>query len=95
MKRALQLFAITGIFAVSNECAADETPFQVSLQIVRDVPIIQLEAVANKVVLTGFNVNRGNCKSAKLGRSYHCRSPSSLVTASNFLPIRAKSKRLS
>lgn len=70
MKRALQLFAIAGIFVVSNECAADETPFQVLLQIVRDVPIIQFEAVANKVVLTGFNVNRGNCKSAKLGRSY-------------------------
>lgn len=49
MKRVLQLFAIAGIFAVSNVCTADETPFQVSLQTVRDVPIIQLEAVANKV----------------------------------------------
>lgn len=70
MKRVLQLFAIAGIFAVSNVCTADETPFQVSLQTVRDVPIIQLEAVANMVVLTGFNVNRGNCKSAKLGGIY-------------------------
>lgn len=69
MKHILKLLALAGALAISTGCSADETPFDVSLQVVQDVPVIQLEASTDRVALTGFNVNRGNCK-AKLGGVY-------------------------
>ena len=70
MKHALQILVLASGLVLSTWSQADEAPFQVSLKIVQDVPVLQLESVADKVVLTGFNVNRGNCSKAKLGGIY-------------------------
>ncbi|MGJ7570923.1 hypothetical protein ACSFBX_10350 [Variovorax sp. RB2P76] len=60
--------ALATIAAAASSFAA-EAPFDVSVQLVQGVSVVQLESVANRVELTGFNVNRGNCKS-KLGGIY-------------------------
>ncbi|AOX99267.1 hypothetical protein BJP62_01645 [Jeongeupia sp. USM3] len=64
------MLALAGAVAISSGCSASEAPFQVSLQTVQDVPVIQLESVTDKVVLTGFTVNRGNCTRTKVGGIY-------------------------
>lgn len=69
MKKSLQLLAIASTFAIGTASYAGDAPFDISMHVEQNVPIIQLEAVADQVVLTGFNVNRGNCK-AKLGGVY-------------------------
>lgn len=66
MKQTLRLLTLASAIVASAACYADETPFDVSIHVQQNVPIIQLEAVTDQVVLTGFNVNRGNCKT-KLG----------------------------
>ncbi len=48
---------------------AGEAPFEVSMHRERDVAVIQLQSVANRIVLTEFQANRGNCKT-KLGGIY-------------------------
>lgn len=48
---------------------AEEAPFDVNMHVEQGVGVVQLQAVTDQVVLTGFNINRGNCKS-KLGGIY-------------------------
>lgn len=68
MKHPFRQLAVAGAIAVAVVATshASETPFEVSVQIVQGVSVVQLESVANHVVLTAFDVNRGNCKT-KLG----------------------------
>ncbi|QCS61953.1 hypothetical protein EC609_04835 [Achromobacter denitrificans] len=67
IQKALLAIGLAGVCASSF---ADEAPFDVSLYTEQGVPIVLLESVANEVVLTGFSVNRGNCKNVKLGGIY-------------------------
>jgi len=70
LKHPLRLLALASAFvATTTSCHASDAPFEVSLRMERDVSVIQLQSVANRAVLTEFNVNRGNCKS-KLGGVY-------------------------
>ena len=68
MKHSFRLLALAGAIATGTgtTACARETPFEVSVQVVQGVSVVQLESVANHVVLTAFEVNRGNCKT-KLG----------------------------
>ncbi|WP_034293868.1 hypothetical protein [Herbaspirillum sp. RV1423] len=69
MKYAFRLLALASAMTTCTASNAGDAPFDVSTHIEQNVPIIQLEAATDQVVLTGFNVNRGNCK-AKLGGVY-------------------------
>lgn len=69
--RRLALASAITFFGIAGTAAsyAAESPFDVSVQLVQGVSVVQLESVANHVELTDFNVNRGNCKT-KLGGIY-------------------------
>ena len=69
-KKWISRLVLAGAAASSAVAYADDSPFDVSLYTEQGVPIVLLESVANEVVLTGFNVNRGNCKNVKLGGIY-------------------------
>lgn len=69
MKHALRLLALTSTMIAATTTYAAAAPFEVSTHVEQNVPIVQLQAVTDQIVLTGFNVNRGNCK-AKLGGAY-------------------------
>ena len=70
MKHPLRLLALASVITFAATAShAGETPFDVSVQVVQGVSVVQLESVANNVVLTAFDVNRGNCKT-KLGGIY-------------------------
>ncbi|BEP85065.1 MULTISPECIES: hypothetical protein [unclassified Variovorax] len=68
LKHPLRLLALAGaiIAIMATACHAGDPPFEASVQVIQGVSVVQLESVAGEVVLTGFEVNRGNCKS-KLG----------------------------
>lgn len=69
-KKWFSRLVLAGASASSTVAHADDSPFDVSLYTEQGVPIVLLESVASEVVLTGFNVNRGNCKNVKLGGVY-------------------------
>jgi hypothetical protein len=69
LKQALRLLALTSALLTGAIAHADETPFDVNMHIEQGVGVVQLQAVTDQVVLTGFNINRGNCK-YKLGGIY-------------------------
>jgi len=50
---------------------ADEAPSEVSLSFIQNVPVIQIESVADQVTLTGYTVNRGNCGNAFINQMYN------------------------
>lgn len=69
MKKSFNLLALTSMLLASSASFADDAPFDVNMHIEQGVGVVQLQAVADQIVLTGFNINRGNCKS-KLGGIY-------------------------
>lgn len=69
MKQALRLLALTSALLTYAIAHADEAPFDVNMHVEQGVGVIQLQAVTDQVVLTGYNINRGNCKT-KLGGIY-------------------------
>lgn len=69
MKQTLRLLALTSALFACAIAHADEAPFDVSMHIEQGVGVVQLQAVTDQVVLTGYNINRGNCKT-KLGGIY-------------------------
>ena len=70
MKQAFRLLASAcAITFAASAAAAAEAPFEITVRLEREISVVQLTSTANQVVLTGFNVNRGNCKT-KLGGIY-------------------------
>lgn len=69
MKHALRLLALTSALLSVATAHADEVPFDANMHVEQGVGVVQLLAVTDRVVLTGFNINRGNCKT-KLGGIY-------------------------
>ena len=69
MKTAFRILALAGAMITSATSHADEAPFDVNMHVEQGVGVVQLQAATDQVVLTGFNINRGNCKS-KLGGIY-------------------------
>lgn len=71
MMNIKQLALAIGLAGFSLASAADEAPFEVSLVSIQNVPVIQLESVADRVTLTGYKVNRGNCGNAFINQVYN------------------------
>ena len=69
MKQTLRLLALTSALFTCAIARADEALFDVNMHIEQGVGVVQLQAVTDQVVLTGYNINRGNCKT-KLGGIY-------------------------
>lgn len=71
MKHPLRLLALASTlnFTGAGIAQAGAAPFEISMRREGEVAIVELQAVANHVVLSEFQVNRGNCKS-KLGGIY-------------------------
>lgn len=69
MKQALRALALASAFFTCAIAHADEAPFDVNMHVEQGVGVVQLQAVTDQVVLTDFNINRGNCKT-KLGGIY-------------------------
>lgn len=70
MKIQQALLAI-GLAGVCASSFADEAPFEVSLIFIQNVPVIQIESVADQVTLTGYSVNHGNCRNAFINQVYN------------------------
>ena len=69
MKTAFRILTLAAAMITSASSYAEEAPFEVNMHVEQGVGVVQLQAVTDQVVLTGFNINRGNCKS-KLGGIY-------------------------
>lgn len=69
MKQTLRMLAVTGSLLICAIANADEAPFEANMHVEQGVGVVQLQAVTDQVVLTGYNINRGNCKT-KLGGIY-------------------------
>lgn len=69
MKQAIRSLALTSALFACAIAHADEAPFDVNMHVEQGVGVVQLQAVADQIVLTGYNINRGNCKT-KLGGIY-------------------------
>lgn len=69
MKHVLRLLALSSALLACGTSQAEDAPFDVNMHIEQGVGVVQLQAVTDQVVLTGFNINRGNCKT-KLGGIY-------------------------
>lgn len=69
MKQTLRLLGLTSALFPYAIAHADEAPFDVNMHIEQGVGVVQLQAVTDQVMLTGYNINRGNCKT-KLGGIY-------------------------
>ena len=69
MKQTLRLLALTSALFTCVIAHADEAPFDANMYVEQGVGVVQLQAVTDQVVLTGYNINRGNCKT-KLGGIY-------------------------
>ncbi|KCV59284.1 hypothetical protein L493_3812 [Bordetella bronchiseptica 99-R-0433] len=68
IQKALLAIGLAGVCASSF---AGEAPFEVSLVFIQNVPVIQIESVADQVTLTGYSVNRGNCRNAFINQVYN------------------------
>ncbi|WP_157137708.1 hypothetical protein [Herbaspirillum lusitanum] len=69
MKKSLRILALISAISACTASYAGEAPFDVTAHVEQGVGVVQLQAVTDQVVLTGYNINRGNCKT-KLGGIY-------------------------
>lgn len=68
-KKLLSLLALAAGLTLTTTACSGKNPFEATSYIQSGVPVIQLQSIADRVVLEGYKVNRGNCQ-AKLGGIY-------------------------